>query len=224
MGALLADVRAEGFTVVTPPLVRGLSPLAPIPRLPRPAGTIPRRKARSGACAYAYQRLSGPPGRPRRRRAARGVHVPRLPVQPARPMAAPRGQPGHGMDRRPRHRCFYHRLHRGGGRRQTPRHRAQPAPRGQWPQPGGVPARSGRARRRARGPRRGRRCRGGHRRVAPGAPQGLPGVAGRHARRACRALGGGRAAGLRPRRRHGAVFRAIRPGPAPAPSSATGPT
>ena len=27
-GALLADVRAEGFRVLTPPLVRGLSPLA----------------------------------------------------------------------------------------------------------------------------------------------------------------------------------------------------
>ena len=82
-----------------------------------PCAPVAHRAARPRARAHADQRLPGPAGGADRRGAARRLHVPRLPVQPARLAGCAAPARRHGMDRRPAHRRLHDRLdERGGGR------------------------------------------------------------------------------------------------------------
>src|SRR6185437_13048363 len=77
-GPLLEPVRAEGFRVEGLPPMRSLSP---------------SEQAR----AHADRRLSRPRGGANHGRAARRLYVPRISVQPARPLVPPRRLAWHGV-------------------------------------------------------------------------------------------------------------------------------
>ncbi len=203
-GPLLDDVRAEGFRVVGLPFARRISPLAHLRAFLRPGAAVPRRAAGPGACAHAAQRLPRPAGGALRRGAAHRLYLPRLLVQQPRPLAAPRRRLRAGVARRPGDRCLPDGVAGGSGGRAPPSYQRARDPGRQRPRPRGVPPRSGGACPHpcgaggAAGPRR------GHRRVAPGAPQGLPRAGRGDARGARRrTVGGGRAPRLGPRRGHG---------------------
>ena len=178
----------------------------PYPGLSRLGDADAGGKAGSGPRARADHRLSRPAGGAGGGGAEDRLHLPRFPVQPGRPVAAPRRQPGDGADRRAGHRSVPDRLHGGGEGREAPAHLRQPHRDRQRPRPRRVPPRPGGAPAGARGARHPGRPGGDRRGFPPGARQGLSGAGRGDARRAGRGImGGGRTAGLGPRRRHGGL-------------------
>ena len=86
-GPLLAAVRAEGFRVVDVPFARRVSP-PPIGARCGAGRAAAGGTAGPRACAHADQRLPRPPGGAHRGRAGDRLYLPRLPVQPAKSLAA----------------------------------------------------------------------------------------------------------------------------------------
>ena len=91
-GTLLDGVRAEGFRVVPVPFARRLSPLAHARAF---RDLVRLFRAERPDLVHAHMPISGFLARlaaRARRGASRRLHVPRLPVQPGRLVAAPRRQ------------------------------------------------------------------------------------------------------------------------------------
>ena len=187
------------------PLARSLSPLAHCARVPRAGAAVPRRAAGPGARAHADQRLPGAAGGAVAGRAARSP----IPATAScstslAPGCAARVGFADGMARPARVTDMFLTVRARRGARRPPAAHPRPRDRGrQRPRPRRFPPRSRpRAqrdpRRTGRGGRRGRGARG----VPPGPAQGLSRTAAAMRDGAGRrAVGGGRAAGLRPRRR-----------------------
>ena len=171
------------------------------------------REARHGPCAYAAEQLPRPPGGTGRGRAAHRLYLPRFPVQPAEPAAPSCRLAGDGMERRQSDRPVHDGLDGRSCRCAAAAHCAVTDCDRQRARSGGISPGPAGAGAHPRGARRagGARCR--RDRLAAGAPQGAPGIAGGDGIGAeCGAVGGGRPAVLGSWRGSGALFRRERAG------------